>query len=474
MKKFFLFLLPSIILFIIVACERDNEISPIEKEVYSSSIVNDFFTIDEELYNQLLESKIFKQLSEDYCRMKWDIILRGQNDNQMIDSIVQHIYELGTEYSSKNILAYCLHYGNNSTILSRAHEWGMCFIYPFPDGACDFVKYWRDAWYKCELLERDASFEIGGDIFDLNGYRKLQRDFLSVSHPMIYPDGRPGNMQFIYGQLYKDLAITLDMHPIVGAYSYAKNLSPDAIVAEVRSNVQFDDYICPYIFSMESAFMDFYYSNVWIYCIISENTGGGTSNPDVNNPIPDDDKNDPYPIFAWEKTTYNHILNVVAKNVGFSETVRGELKLVSEWCDSFLKGSEFSSLAYLHAMNTDPTMSADDAKRKFEDHLSNCFTKYIEVVHLGKLGEALHGIIDSYSAKHIGFKYLNPLTTPEADIVKHLYWNSPDHIFYTELILTKIINILDGKDNVANNDQRSREERALDVWREAYSKIHQL
>ena len=56
----------------------------------------------------------------------------------------------------------------------------------------------------------------------------------------------------------------------------------------------------------------------------------------------------------------------------------------------------------------------------------------------------------------------------------HMYWdkggNAPLHVVCAEQTMINIINILNGKDNVAKDDTRSKEERALDCWREAYSK----
>lgn len=474
-----LLLLPLMISFIIIACEDNNEINSEMKDVSpSKEIVNNFFTIDEELYNYLTDNDEFIILSENYSRVKWELFFEKQEDKGRLDSIVRQIYLLGEKYNCKNILAYCLYHETHISKLSRiTHEWGMCAIYPGGIGVCDTRKYWQNAWDICGNLELDAACELGYDKFNLAKYRSMQHDFLSVSRRMISPEGQLGNFYFVYGGLYKKLAITEDIHPKMGSLFYARNLPLNSIVSNVSSNVEYDDLICFYIAGMERVFMDFYYSRVWKNCI-SEGIEENTPNPEENIQNPEENPNpvNPSEDLPWNKTTHYNILDFVAKKVGFTQEELSILKDVNDWCDSFLNKNQLPSRAYLHAMNTDPNLSVNEAQKKFEDHLKDHFIDYIVEQRIDKLGIALHGIADSFCPSHTGFQYFNPFTATGTEIILHMYWDvgqhAPLYVMYAEQSMITIVNILKGNDNVAVDDTRSKEERALDAWRDAYSKIH--
>lgn len=138
------------------------------------------------------------------------------------------------------------------------------------------------------------------------------------------------------------------------------------------------------------------------------------------------------------------------------------LKRASNDCDKLL--NQRSSEAFLHAMSTDPDLSAAEAQKKFEKHLMEQFVFFVRDGKSYNLGVALHGITDSFCPSHKGFQYFSIVPT---EIIEHTKWdkgeNSPGAVLDAIDASVDIINIL--RERKADSPQR-----ALDYWRIAYQK----
>lgn len=73
-------------------------------------------------------------------------------------------------------------------------------------------------------------------------------------------------------------------------------------------------------------------------------------------------------------------------------------------------GNQSDNVAFLHAMASEDE-NEEDAKTKFEKHLTRCFSEYLflenEEDALFMLGIGFHGIMDSFTPSHTGFQKYN-------------------------------------------------------------------
>lgn len=104
------------------------------------------------------------------------------------------------------------------------------------------------------------------------------------------------------------------------------------------------------------------------------------------------------------------------------------LKSESAKADNPLRGNQFESKSYLHAMRG-TYQSIADARRKYDNLLNSAMWRYAcaKTRNVGILGYAMHAIMDSYSPSHSEFKawsYKEIVTSAGAAYYWHEDWES--------------------------------------------------
>jgi len=232
---------------------------------------------------------------------------------------------------------------------------------------------------------------------------------------------------------------------------------------------------CFNIIHLEINFTDYFHSMEWFL----EGYQPGPHFP-VNPPTPPDPDPDPNPTPGdgegeWNRRTHSVLLETMCIEAGLTVTEYNIFLQANDWCDSFIEGNQWSSMAHLHAMRKSADQSTEEALTDFKEHIEKHFNLFLnDTTDFWSLGIALHGIADSFCPGHAGFQYLNLFNI--GDIMEHAYWDEGQHsqncMSYAKDTMVTIIRILTGFFSLPEEIDLAEE--AKEFWLERYNERPRL